>query len=117
MWQVVFPLLAILLSDAVFAQSEPDGAFTTPPLAHSSSFFVPTYIPQSVNEASARAAPQPSPFFTHFTIESFGIGSSSVEPGYMFSSDYIATSYNFHGLECPLCIPGPRNLSRLTLPP
>jgi hypothetical protein len=119
MRQILVPLLAILLGDAVFAQSEPDGAFATLPFAHSSSFFVPAHISPSINKISIGAAPQrsTSPFFRHLTIESFGLGFSPVDPGYMFSSAYIATFYNLQGLECPLCIPGPRNLSRLTLPP
>jgi hypothetical protein len=119
MWQVLVPLLAIFLSDAVLAQTEPDGASATFPLKYPSSFYVPTYIPPPINKMSVRPAPQrsPSPFLSHFTIESFGLGSSPVEPGYMFSSAYIASFYNLQGLECPDCIPGPRNLSRLTLPP
>jgi hypothetical protein len=133
MRQVLIPLLAVLLSDGIFAQAEPaqtepaqtepDGASATLPLTLPlklpSSFFVPAYAFPSTNKTSVKAAPQrsTSPFFSHFTIESFGLGSAPVEPGYMFSSAYIATFYNLQGLECPGCIPGPQNLSRLTLPP
>src|SRR6202034_1532416 len=83
------------------------------------SLFVPAYTFPSTKEIPAGTAPKQStsPLFSHLTIESFGLGSAPVEPGYMFSSAYIATFYNVQGLECPACIPGPRNLSRLTLPP
>ena len=109
MWQVLVPLLVVCLSDAAVAQAEPDGASATPPLTHSG----------SVNEAWLCAAPQrsTSPFFSHFTLESFGVNSSNVAPGYMLSSAYLASFYDLQGLECPDCILGPRNLSRPTLPP
>lgn len=124
MWRILVPMLAIYSSDAVFAQTAPaqtesDRSSATLPFQPSSSVFFPAHIFPAIKKMPTIAAPQPltSPFFTHFKIESFGIGSSPLEPGYMFSSAYIATFYDFQGLECPLCIPGPRNLSRLTLPP
>jgi hypothetical protein len=110
MWQVLVPLLAVLLSDAVFAQTEPDGAFPAPLLKHSSSAFIPAHIFPAPQRST-------SPLSSHFTLESFGLGSAPVETGYMFSPAYIATFYNLQGLECPQCMPGPPNLSRLTLPP
>ncbi|HEY1760826.1 MAG TPA: hypothetical protein VGG72_35985 [Bryobacteraceae bacterium] len=119
MW-VLVPLLAVLLSDAVFAQAERDGASATFPIRQSSPFFVPAYTLPPVDQMPIGPAPlrSTSPFSTsHFTLESFGVGSAPVTPDYMLSPAYIATFYNLQGLECPACIPGPRNLARLTLPP
>ena len=119
MW-VLLPLLAILFSDAAFAQTEPEGASATLPVKPSE-FFLRSGLCFTAGSVKCRQAValrrSTSSFLSHFTIESFGLGSAPVEPGYMFSSAYIATFYNLQGLECPVCIPGPRNLARLTLPP
>ena len=53
----------------------------------------------------------------NLTIESFGYDAKAFGPGFEFSPAYTASLYNLHGLECPLCVLGPRNRIRFTLPP
>jgi hypothetical protein len=63
---------------------------------------------------------QPLPstgFLKHISIESFGYNSSTPMQGYEFAPGTTSAFYNLHGLECPLCIPGPPNRSRAILPP
>ena len=64
-------------------------------------------FPQSDTRVSK---PFPSSgFLKHLTIESFGYTSST--------STTTSMPYDFHGLECPLCTPGPMNRVRQLLPP
>ncbi|HTF63562.1 MAG TPA: hypothetical protein VK638_12730 [Edaphobacter sp.] len=56
-------------------------------------------------------------FLKHLTLESFGYTSSATAQGYEFSSTTTSALYNLHGLECPLCVPGPQNRVRQLLPP
>jgi hypothetical protein len=62
--------------------------------------------------------PKPRPdWMKNLTIESFGYDLKSQVPGFQFSPGYTASFYNLEGLECPMCVLGPRNTTRFTLPP
>jgi hypothetical protein len=56
-------------------------------------------------------------FLKHLTIESFGYRFPTRVQGYEFAPATTSAFYNLHGLECPLCIPGPQNRARQFLPP
>ncbi len=62
--------------------------------------------------------PKPRPdWMKNLAIDSFGYDLKSQAPGFQFSPGYTAAMYNLEGLECPLCVLGPRNPTRFTLPP
>ncbi|HLJ46499.1 MAG TPA: hypothetical protein VKU01_10855 [Bryobacteraceae bacterium] len=56
-------------------------------------------------------------FLKNLTIESFGYDSGPQQPGFQFSTAYTASFYNLHQLECPLCVLGPVNRAKFTIPP
>jgi hypothetical protein len=56
-------------------------------------------------------------FLKHLTVESFGYSSSEIEQGYESSPNTTSRPYSLHGLECPLCTPGPMNRVRQVLAP
>jgi hypothetical protein len=58
-----------------------------------------------------------SGFLKHLTVEFFGYSSSAIEQDYESSPNTTSRPYNLHGLECPLCTPGPMNRVRQLLPP
>jgi hypothetical protein len=118
MRQVFVPLLSVFWTGAAFAQT-PNSALPQPPPKSFSFSLVPNYIPPPVNQISVAREPRKttSPFFGHLTIESFGLSSSPLAPGYAFSAAYFSSLFNLQRLECPGCFLGPRNLAKFTLPP
>jgi hypothetical protein len=84
---------------------------------HSSSLTLPQLITRDYLKLANPPTTTTSSFFSHVTVESFGIGPAAVGSGYAFSNAYYASFYNLQGLECPLCVLGPHNLARQTLPP
>jgi hypothetical protein len=59
----------------------------------------------------------PSNWTKKLTVDSFGYTSAMQLPGFVFSPGYTASLFDLHGLECPGCILGPRNTTRVTPPP
>ncbi len=117
------PVLVLLLSffviSVTFAQTPESPAPPLPPLKSFSSSYVPGYIPRPAYQLTVvpQSPKATSGFFGHLTIQSFGVGSSPLAPGYASFGAYTASLFNLQGLECPGCVLGPRNLAKFTLPP
>ena len=75
----------------------------------SSSLTLPQLITRDYLKLANPPTTTASSFFSHVTVESFGIGPAAVGSGYAFSNAYYASFYNLQGLECPLCVLGPQS--------
>jgi hypothetical protein len=111
---MLVPLMSALLATASAAQTADVPA---PALASLKASSTPIYTPPRLFQLTVVPEPRKSGFFSHITIESFGVGSSALPPGYAFSEAYFSSLYNLQGLECRGCALGPTNLTHFTLPP